>query len=158
MINKNNNKLRAISYLILLLPIYIFSCGNPIDKPLKVEEYQIVDAGINKVILTDSASLITKLYESLTLLPSNEFSDFSYDVNYSSRKKIITIESSNEVAGHKIDYFIVLKDTANLYSKGEFSIHDYSYEILDTYFKIDGEKIDLLEILLQPKFVTFMMA
>lgn len=133
-----------------ILIAFIFGgCTNNFSNEKPVRLIEIADTSSlqlyddPKANLADSASLITELYKEKNIIPAEEYSDFSYSVSFDEVKKLITVKSSNIMAGYKVEYFIELKDTAGIYSKDEFSMFDDSYKYLRSYFRINGEKVEL---------------
>jgi|GEM_PF-4445407 len=101
--------------------------------------------------IADSSHLITQLYRNVNIISAKEYFDFSYDFSYNPKENTILIKSSKRLDEHKIEYFIVLQNIEEQFNKKNFTPYDDSYKYLSSYFKIDGQKVNLTNIKLSNK-------
>ena len=139
------NRVYNIITIYLVFVFILLSCSD--NNQLNANNSEIAkEFEIQKNALQDSSKLIALLYRDLTKFPFKAYSDFSYEVSYNVENKLITIKSSNTIEGNEIDYFILFKDTANVYVREEYSYTDYSYKYIKSYFSINGQEVDLTKI------------
>ena len=120
--------------------------GQVAHQASKIKELEkLPETGKEDAALIDSAQLITGLYEGKTVIPSKDYSGFSYSFDFEERENMVRIRSVDTIAEYKVEYLIVLKDTAGGYSESEFSAFDDSYEFVESYFRVDGKRVDFSE-------------